>query len=143
MPFRHRLWSVGKWVVDEGRHQLSNESLSVPVRSKLLAVLTCLIPQYPRTVESEFIIRHVWGQNSQTDRAGVSHAVWSLRQLLQDHDAAAPIIENIPRRGYRLCVEPRLLRPDDAVSSREKSERTYLQGISHWLKLNWQNKKGD
>lgn len=110
MGSRNRRWQVGGWILDEGRHSLEYDSVVVPVRAKLLAVMICLIESYPDTVDTETIVKSVWGKNSFMDRASVSHAIWSIRRLMSEA-ASPPVIETIPRRGYRLISTPRLLTP--------------------------------
>lgn len=106
MPHRQRKWVLGKWILDEGRHRLENESHSLPVRAKLMALLVFLIENYPHSVDTQEIIEKVWGNNSMMDRTSVNHAIWAARRLLNDNDINRPVIETIPRRGYRLCIEP-------------------------------------
>ena len=77
----------------------------LPIRQKLLAVLVCLIEHYPDVVETEHLIELVWGPYANIDRAGVNHAIWGIRQVLQQH-AGIDVIETIPKRGYRLLLEP-------------------------------------
>lgn len=105
MLLQNRQWQLGPWSIDEGRQIVSIAGDVLPIRQKLLAVLVCLIEHYPDVAETERLIELVWGPYANIDRAGVNHAIWGIRQVLQQ-DSGTDVIETIPKRGYRLLLEP-------------------------------------
>ncbi|QGX38822.1 winged helix-turn-helix domain-containing protein [Permianibacter aggregans] len=115
MQLQQRQWQLGAWLIDEGRQQVYSHGCCQPIRKKLLSVLVCLIEHYPNMVESEYLIEKVWGPYACVERAGINHAIWSIRQLLGESASADPIIETIPKRGYRLALAPQRLESKPAV----------------------------
>lgn len=125
MYFKHRKWLIGSMLVDEGRLILATGNQTIPIRKKLMSVLTCLIEHYPHVVETEYLIEQVWGPSTSMGRVGVNHAVWNLRQLMRIA-GNKPMIETIPKRGYRLLVAPRLTTGvvmEDVVTANDESEQ--------------------
>ena len=94
------------------------------IQPKAVYVLICLAEAEGEIVEREQFFRDVWGGTDGHDEA-LTHAVSQLRHALDD-DAEEPLlIKTVPRRGYRLLVEPLPLEPD-AESDREPGAMTLL-----------------
>jgi tetratricopeptide (TPR) repeat protein/DNA-binding winged helix-turn-helix (wHTH) protein len=79
--------------------------------SRAVEVLLCLARQPGELVSREELLAEVWGTDSASPEA-LSHAVSELRHGLGDHAVEPVFIQTVPRRGYRLLLEPR---QDDAL----------------------------
>jgi eukaryotic-like serine/threonine-protein kinase len=80
-----------------------------PLKRKHLEVLACLASATETMVSRTALIERVWNGNALVGENGLTNAVYYLRRALHDTDADKPLIRTIPRRGYQLTVEPRLV----------------------------------
>lgn len=79
-----------------------------PVRlePKVMAVLACLARRSRKIVTKEEIREEVWDGAIVVDEA-LQRIISLLRKALEDNPRAPTFIETIPKKGYRLLVEPR------------------------------------
>lgn len=85
---------------------VSGAGLSERLPSKSIEVLLCLARHPRRLVSRDQIFSSVWGQHKVNPET-LSHAISSIRHALGDHVDNPVFIQTIPKRGYRLLVEPR------------------------------------
>jgi TolB-like protein/Flp pilus assembly protein TadD/DNA-binding winged helix-turn-helix (wHTH) protein len=81
-----------------------------PIRSghlppRAVEVLLYLAKHPRRLVTREEILSHVWGGGQGTAEA-LSHVISDLRHAFDDHANQPHVIQTVPRRGYRLLIEP-------------------------------------
>jgi DNA-binding winged helix-turn-helix (wHTH) protein len=78
-----------------------------PVRlpPKAMEVLLSLASRPTRLVTREALIDRVWGAGQGSPEA-LGRAVSEIRHALDDHPDNPRFIQTLPRRGYRLIVEP-------------------------------------
>lgn len=88
-----------------GRVERDGQCLHLP--PKAIEVLLCLA-HHPRSlVTREEIVNRVWGpKHSAPDL--LSHSIGEIRRVLDDHAARPVVIQTVPKRGYRLLLEPQL-----------------------------------
>ena len=86
---------------------------------KAMQILVCLAENYGDLVTRETLIENAWG-GEHTSAAALSHAVSEIRHALSDHSDDPQFIQTVPKRGYRLLVEPEVVpapehtaKPDD------------------------------
>ena len=68
-------------------------------------VLVRLARQAGELVERDELIEAVWGAGRGSPEA-LSHAISEIRHALDDHATNPRFIQTLPRRGYRLVIEP-------------------------------------
>ncbi|MCB2020326.1 MAG: winged helix-turn-helix domain-containing protein, partial [Burkholderiaceae bacterium] len=109
----------------EGRIGGSNGALRV--EPKAMAVLLDLARHAPQVRTRKQIERAVWPRGYVSDDV-LTRCIGQLRRALGDDPRAPRLLETIPRRGYRLCVQPQPLgrATQDAVSMRRAAIETLL-----------------
>lgn len=76
--------------------------------SKSMEVLLCLA-RNPRTLVSrEAILEKVWGTGDVSNES-LSRAISDIRHALRDHTDHPVFVQTVPKRGYRLLVEPQIV----------------------------------
>jgi len=68
-------------------------------------VLLCLAGRAGEVVSRETLLAEVWGEGHGSSES-LSHAVSEIRHALDDHAENPTFIQTLPKRGYRLVVEP-------------------------------------
>ena len=87
-----------------GRVLRGTESLHLTPKAS--EVLFCLAKHAGDVVSRKRLLESVWGRGNGSDEA-LNHAVGEIRRVLEDHHDHPTFIQTLPRRGYRLLVEPR------------------------------------
>ena len=72
------------------------------------AVLALLMGMPGRTVPSERLLAHVWGNSSRSTQQMLKQLIYRLRQKIEADPAAPTLIVTTPGAGYRLIVDPPL-----------------------------------
>lgn len=102
--------------------EVSNANGAAHLPPKAMEVLLYLARYPRRLVPRGELIGAVWGDGHGSDEA-LNHAISHIRHALHDPASAPEFIQTVPRRGYRLLVEPsnapKALEPpaDDSVRS--------------------------
>lgn len=120
---------------------------AVHLTPKAMAVLLCLAERSREIVSHGELLRAVWGDGTGSHER-LSHAISEIRQALNDHPNNPAMIETLPRRGYRLLVEPGVdvrSRPDSGEEGRRKrvnffdelKRRGVLDTALAYLVLGW------
>lgn len=76
------------------------------VQPKAMDVLCCLARRAGQVVERQAILDEVWDRNVVADDV-LTRCVSELRSALGDAAVQSRFIQTVPKRGYRLLVEPR------------------------------------
>lgn len=96
--------------------------------SKCVEVLLYLAKNPRKLVSREELLENVWG-DAAASQESLSHTISEIRHALGDHTDHPEFIQTIPKRGYRLLVEPELVaRADETAGNSEESERSTLIG---------------
>ena len=90
---------------------------------KTIETLLCLAKNAGAVVAHEDLRHEVWGEGAGTHET-LGHAISELRHALGDDSSHPKFIETVPRRGYRLLVEP-VVGPSSLASddSNQQAER--------------------
>jgi len=72
---------------------------------KAMEVLLCLAEAPGELVTRETLLAKVWGAGHGSSES-LSHAVGEIRKALDDHADNPTFIQTLPRRGYRLVIDP-------------------------------------
>jgi len=79
---------------------------------KCMEVLLCLAKNPRKLVLREELLKKVWG-DAHASQESLSHTISEIRHALGDNPEHPEYIQTIPKRGYRLLVEPELSSEDD------------------------------
>ena len=113
-------YKVSGRLIDPIRGSVSYNNESHPLIRKHLEVLACLASasDSDRMITRKALIDSIWNGNALVGDTAVTNAIYCLRRALHDNDSDKPLIRTIPRRGYQLTVEARLIdRRADVVFS--------------------------
>lgn len=95
--------------------------------SKSIEVLLCLARNPRRLVSREALLEKVWG-NANASQESLSRTISEIRQALGDSADHPAFIQTVPKRGYRLLVEPLLSAGDQQQVFVDKRKRSGLIG---------------
>lgn len=98
---------LGDLLVEPLNGTVTGHAGSVHLPPKAVEVLLCLASNPGEVVSREELLMSAWNRGRGSQEA-LSHAVSEIRHALDDHSSDPVFIQTLPRRGYRLLVEPRL-----------------------------------
>lgn len=99
---------LGDLLIEPLKRQVSGQGISEHLTPKAAEVLLQLANSPGSLVSRETLLEKVWGEGRGTPEA-LSHAIGEIRRALQDSAGNPKFIQTLPRRGYRLILEPQLL----------------------------------
>lgn len=100
---RVRSWNFGKCVFDEANWLLTVNGQRVAVEGKPLELLRELLLRAGSLVSKAELLDAIWPDTAVVE-ASLPTAIHKLRLALHDDHRDTPIIETVPRIGYRLAV---------------------------------------
>jgi tetratricopeptide (TPR) repeat protein len=120
---------LGDLQVEPLKGQVTGHYGSRHMSPKAVEVLLRLASQPGEVVSRDALLDDVWGAGQGTPEA-LGHAVSALRYALDDHAANPRYIQTLPKRGYRLLVDPGQLqrtrvsmsKPDTSDEVSEKAD---------------------
>jgi tetratricopeptide (TPR) repeat protein/DNA-binding winged helix-turn-helix (wHTH) protein len=92
-------------LVEPLKGQVLREGEAVRLPSNAMEVLLALASRPTRLVTREALIEKVWGAGRGSPEA-LGRAISEIRHALGDHSDHPRFVQTLPRRGYRLIVEP-------------------------------------
>lgn len=102
-----RIYTFREFQLDSSRKQLTRGGEPVPLSEHQVDVLLALVSHPGGVVTKDALIQAAWHDVAVTDNS-VEQAISALRKALGDRSAdrgVRPLIETVPRRGYRFCGE--------------------------------------
>jgi len=99
---------LGDLLIEPLKRQVTGRGISERMTPKAAEVLLQLANSPGSLVTREFLLKKVWGEGRGTPEA-LSHAIREIRHALHDSADDPSYIQTLPRRGYRLILEPQLL----------------------------------
>lgn len=121
---------LGDLLVEPLKGQVTGRSGSRHLPPKAVEVLLRLAQRPGQVLTREVLLDEIWGAGQGSQEA-LGHAVSALRYALDDHPANPAFIQTLPRRGYRLLVEPKPLEQaasgaeSEASASHDSSSANY------------------
>ncbi|HSN55136.1 MAG TPA: winged helix-turn-helix domain-containing protein [Candidatus Sulfomarinibacteraceae bacterium] len=123
-PIRRRLerFRLGEWLVvpAEGRLIAGEETRRLEPRT--MDVLVCLAERAGAVVSKNALIDAVWA-GGYISEGTLTNAVAELRAALGDDARHPRFVETIPKRGYRLLVQPQPEEPGEPMATSPASSR--------------------
>lgn len=108
--------AFGAFRLDFVEKVLYREGAPVPLTPKALDTLAVLVERHPRLVTRDEIFARVWPDTVVEDNNLAQH-ISLLRRVLADDFGATPVIETVPRRGYRFCAPVTVAAADTPASA--------------------------
>jgi len=107
-------FQLGEMRVEPTNGQLLRGDEVVDLEPKVMALL-CLLAQTPgQAMTRDEIFARLWPGVTVNDDA-LGRTVWKLRQALGDDARTPRFVGTVPKKGYRLLVEPGPVRPAEPV----------------------------
>ncbi|MEX2126383.1 MAG: tetratricopeptide repeat protein [Woeseia sp.] len=107
---------LGDLLVEPLKGQVTSRHGSRHMSPKAVEVLLRLAQNPGAVLSRDALLDDVWGSGQGTQEA-LGHAISALRYALEDHPDNPRYIQTLPRRGYRLLIEPVLLRQAIAAAN--------------------------
>ncbi len=101
-------------LIEPLRGQITGRTGSRHLPPKAVEVLLCLAGTPGNLVTREELLNRVWG-SGQGSHEALGHAVSEIRHALDDHPDDPHFVQTLPKRGYRLIVEPLLEQPAETA----------------------------
>ena len=98
---------LGDLLIEPLRGRVTGRAGSQHLTPKSVEVLLCLALEPGELVTREHLLDEVWGIGHGSQEA-LSHAIGEIRHVLDDHPDNPAFVQTLPKRGYRLLVEPEL-----------------------------------
>ena len=111
---------VGEWRVRPAECRLLRNGQTVAVRPKVMDLLVYLAQAPGQVISKDTLLNEVWGTDAVSESA-LTRTVTELRQALADNADSPRILENIPKRGYRLIAAVGPIDPDEPPRARARA----------------------
>ncbi len=103
----NNIYHLGPFTIHLRESVVSANGETVAVSPRTMQVLRCLIDAGTGNVSRDEFITRVWNDNYVVGDHGLRDAIWELRKAFSDDPKAPTYIQTIPRKGYRLLIEPK------------------------------------
>lgn len=108
MPSRSRLavgFRLGEWVVKPEDGSLASSATAVRLEPLLMDLLVYLCSRAGHVVPKQDVLDTVWGGRYVSDET-IKGSFYQLRKALGDDPRQPRFIETLPKRGYRVLIQP-------------------------------------
>lgn len=102
-------------LIEPASGRVSGPGVEAHLKPKAVEVLLHLAERPFELVERDELLQAVWGDNAGSSEA-LTHVISDLRSCCKDHANSPSLIQTVPRRGYRLLQQPRLVEEPEATS---------------------------
>lgn len=99
----NNLYEFGEYRLDVEKCLLWRGDEMVSLSPKALELLCLLVKRHGEVVSKKDILETIWSDTF-VEEGVLTQNIYTLRQTLKNGKSGTQIIENIPRRGYRLTV---------------------------------------
>jgi TolB-like protein/DNA-binding winged helix-turn-helix (wHTH) protein/Flp pilus assembly protein TadD len=96
---------LGDLLIEPLKGQVTSSTGARHLPPKAVEVLLCLANAPGDLVTREDLLNAVWG-TGHGSREALGHAISEIRHALNDHPDDPHFIQTLPKRGYRLAVQP-------------------------------------
>jgi TolB-like protein/tetratricopeptide (TPR) repeat protein/DNA-binding winged helix-turn-helix (wHTH) protein len=107
-------------LIEPANGRVSGPGVETHLKPKAVEVLLYLAERPFELVAREELLRAVWGDDAGSSEA-LTHTVSELRSCCKDHANSPTVIQTVPRRGYRLLQQPRLVDDPDKARTQDNS----------------------
>ena len=132
MPEMQKLkdgFRIGDWLVNPSDGSLSSPLRSARLEPQIMELLIFFCSRAAQVVTRDEILDTVW-QGRFVSGETLKAALYQLRKALGDSPQNPRYIETIPKRGYRLMIDPVPIRIERSRSSTEADE-FYRKGTTY------------
>ena len=98
---------LNSYLVEPSKGSIGSGDTAMHLPSRAMEVLLALAKNPRRLVTRRELLNKVWGDGKGSNEA-LSHAISEIRHVFDDRADDPVYIQTVPKRGYRLLIEPRL-----------------------------------
>lgn len=109
-------YEFGEFRLSVDQHLLLRENRSVPLTPKAFELLVALIQSGGRLLTKDDLMKKVW-PDSFVEEANLTVHVSSLRKVLGNCPDGRPLIETVPKLGYRFVAPVREVTDDASAAT--------------------------
>jgi TolB-like protein/DNA-binding winged helix-turn-helix (wHTH) protein/Flp pilus assembly protein TadD len=99
----HPTFKIGDWEVEPDLDRVSHDDRSEAIRPQVMELLVYLAKRSGEVVSTDDLLRDLWAGKVVTP-SSVYNCISELRQVFGVDQDGRPVIETIPKRGYRLIA---------------------------------------
>ena len=119
-----RGFRLSEWTIRPDDGSVTSSAATHRLEPQLMELLVFLCSRAGQVVPKQEVLEKVWGGRFVSDET-VKGSFYQLRKVLGDNPRAPRLIETLPKRGYRVLVEPVLL---DHAPESAAAESLYQKG---------------
>jgi DNA-binding winged helix-turn-helix (wHTH) protein/Flp pilus assembly protein TadD len=127
MMDRQRLslgFRLGEWTVRPEDGSISTSASSTRLEPQLMQLLVFLCSRAGQVVPKQEVVESVWNGRFVSDET-IKGSFHQLRKALRDSPRSPRFIETLPKRGYRIVVEPKPLSEPEAGEAWDLAHKGY------------------
>ncbi len=98
-----KIYEFGSFKLDSAEHTLLQDGEIIPLTPKVFDTLLILIENNGRLVEKDELLKKVWA-DAIVEESNLAKNISILRKVLSQNGLKSPIIETVPKRGYRFVA---------------------------------------
>lgn len=103
-----QLYEFGEFRLDPTERELRRGAARVNLPPKAFEILCLLAERQGSTVSKDEIMQRVWA-DSFVEEANLTQNIYTMRRALGKSGESQNLIENVPRRGYRIAAPVRIV----------------------------------
>lgn len=112
---------LGEWRIRPNAGQIERDGVSLHIEPKLVEVLLYLAHRPGEVISREELLDYAWHKQVVCDEA-LTRTISELRTLLGDSGRERRYIRTVPKRGYSLIAEPRLIAEENVFAATPKDK---------------------
>jgi DNA-binding winged helix-turn-helix (wHTH) protein len=118
---------LSEWTVRPDDGSLTSAASSTRLEPLLMELLVFLSSRAGQVVPKQDVLDAVWGGRFVSDET-VKGSFYQLRKALGDNPRQPRFIETLPKRGYRILVDPQPLEPAPQSKASAEAQDLYAKG---------------
>ena len=109
-------------VLDTDRYELCRTGELVQLQPKVYKLLSCLVQHAERLVTQAELLEHGW-PGAYVQPIAIARNISEIRRAVGDRRETQPVIQTLPRQGYRLVAPVTVLgtAAADSAATRERA----------------------
>ncbi len=129
------IYEFGSFQLNPAEHTLLHDGKTVSLTPKVFDTLLILIESNGHLVEKDELLEKVW-KDTIVEEANLAKNISVLRKELSQNGLKTPVIETVPKRGYRFVAPVRKIKTlkseEETQKTRPQTKDTFAK-TKHWI----------
>src|SRR5262245_14240947 len=104
-----QIYEFGPFRLDPTERLLARDGAAIPLMPKVFDLLLALVEHHGHLLEKDELMNLVW-PDTIVEEANLSNNISILRRAMDENGGGQPLIETVPKRGYRFVAAVRELK---------------------------------